>query len=178
MNSPAILQDMSQKLIVVPFDRKWNEKFEAEAPEVRKALRLSHVYHIGSTAIPGIFAKPIIDILGETADLETVEENTPQILELGYEAMGEFGIPGRRYFRKDVDGVRKFHLHVFVTGSDEALRHLRFRDFMRANPQWAQKYSELKQRLAAECEGDIDRYMDGKDPFIKEIDRLAESWSS
>ncbi|NNE66737.1 MAG: GrpB family protein [Pyrinomonadaceae bacterium] len=164
---------MSQRSIVFPHDQKWIEMFKQESERLRTCLPLVHIRHIGSTAIPGIYAKPIIDMLGEADDLRSVEVNTPRLVELGYEAMGEFGIPGRRYFRKDVDGERKFHLHVFETDSEEAKRHLRFRDYLKAHPKQAREYSGLKLKLVRECEGNIDRYMDGKDPFIREIDKLA-----
>ena len=96
---------------------------------------------------------------------------------LGYEAMGEYGIPGRRYFRKDNrEGVRTHHVHAFRAGSEEAGRHLAFRDYMIAHPLEAQRYSELKRRLAEEHPQSPDGYMDGKDGFIKEIDRRAARW--
>lgn len=97
--------------------------------------------------------------------------------QLGYEAMGEFGIPGRRYFRKDdASGIRTHHVHAFQSGSPEIERHLVFRDYMIAHPEAAQAYSLLKQRLAQEYPGDKEAYMDGKDPFIKE--HLAQAIAS
>lgn len=91
--------------------------------------------------------------------------------------MGEFGIPGRRYFRKDnQDGDRTHHLHIFEAGSAEVVRHLTFRDYMIAHPQDAQKYSELKHELAKKHPQNIDGYMDGKDGFIKAMDEKADQW--
>jgi GrpB-like predicted nucleotidyltransferase (UPF0157 family) len=96
---------------------------------------------------------------------------------LGYEAMGEYGIPGRRYFRKsNGEGIRTHHVHAFAAGSAEAERHLAFRDYMIAHPEDARAYSELKRKLAAEHPRNIDGYMDGKDAFIKEMDRRAAEW--
>ena len=95
----------------------------------------------------------------------------------GYEGKGEYGIPGRRYFRKDNrEGVRTHHVHAFEAGSAEAERHLAFRDYMLAHPSEAQRYSELKRRLAEEHPQSMDGYIDGKDGFIKEIDRRAARW--
>jgi GrpB-like predicted nucleotidyltransferase (UPF0157 family) len=88
--------------------------------------------------------------------------------------MGEFGVAGRRYFRKDSsEGTRTHQVHVFETGSDEVRRHLAFRDHMIAHPNDAREYSELKRKLAVEHAENADGYMDGKDGFIKEIDRRA-----
>jgi GrpB-like predicted nucleotidyltransferase (UPF0157 family) len=96
---------------------------------------------------------------------------------LGYEVMGEYGIPGRRYFRKDNrEGIRTHHIHAFEAGSAEVERHLAFRDYMIAHPVDAQRYSELKRKLAEEHPQNMDGYMDGKDGFIKEMDRRAAQW--
>jgi GrpB-like predicted nucleotidyltransferase (UPF0157 family) len=169
---------MSNKAEITHFDPEWTNIYKAESLKVTEALRLRSLHHIGSTAIHGIYAKPIIDMLGEVDDIEKVDALNPRIEKIGYESLGEFGIAGRRYFRKDVDGVRKFHLHVFEKESDEALRHLRFRDFMNAHPEWARKYSDLKRELARVCEGDMDKYIDGKHGFIKNIHRLSLSFYS
>jgi GrpB-like predicted nucleotidyltransferase (UPF0157 family) len=93
---------------------------------------------------------------------------------LGYEAMGEFGIPGRRYFRKnDEEGIRTRQVHIFQSGSPQITRHLAFRDYLIAHPEDARSYSELKRRLAEEHPLNPDAYMGGKDAFIKDIDRRA-----
>lgn len=169
---------MSNKAEITPFDPEWTTTYEVESLKVMEALMLRNIHHIGSTSIPGIYAKPIIDMLGEADDIEKVDSLNSRIEKLGYESLGEFGIAGRRYFRKDVDRVRTFHLHVFEKESDEALRHLRFRDFMNAHPEWAKKYSDLKRKLVRVCEGDMDKYIEGKDGFIKNIDRLSLSFYS
>jgi GrpB-like predicted nucleotidyltransferase (UPF0157 family) len=164
---------------VVPHDPRWRDAFTAEARHVTAALGESAVaiHHVGSTSIPGIHAKPIIDLLVEFRDLAEADARSPAMESLGYQVMGEYGIPGRRYFRKDnPDGVRTHHVHAFQTGSDEVVRHLAFRDYMLAHPADAQAYSELKQKLAREHPRDMDGYMDGKDGFIKEMDRKAAAW--
>lgn len=135
------------------------------------------IHHIGSTAIPGIYAKPIIDMLVEVRNITKVDEQNAEIKSLGYEVMGEYGIPGRRYFRKDSkEGVRTHHIHTFEVGSLQIARHLAFRDYMITHPEDAQRYSELKRDLAEKYPDNIDGYMDGKDSFIKEIDQKAVQW--
>ncbi|HEX8503293.1 MAG TPA: GrpB family protein [Pyrinomonadaceae bacterium] len=168
-----------RKVEVVPHDPRWRDAFEAEAKDIAAALgdNVAAVHHIGSTAIPGIYAKPIIDFLVEVRDIAGVDGRSPAMETLGYEVMGEYGIPGRRYFRKDDrEGVRTHHVHAFETGSAEAGRHLAFRDYMLAHPEEAQRYSELKRRLASEHPQSPDGYMDGKDGFIKEMERRAARW--
>ncbi|HEY7680345.1 MAG TPA: GrpB family protein, partial [Terriglobia bacterium] len=135
------------------------------------------LHHIGSTAIPGIFAKPIIDILLEVDDVKGLDSRTSAMQGLGYEGLGEFGIPGRRYFRKNnSSGIRTHQVHAFQSGSSEIERHLAFRDYIIAHPQEARRYSELKRALAKQHPEDIESYMDGKDPYIKEHEQKALTW--
>ena len=164
---------------VVPHDPQWREAFKIESERVTAALgeNVVTVHHVGSTAIPGIYAKPIIDLLVEVKDIALIDEQSSSMESLGYEAMGEFGIAGRRYFRKDSqEGVRTHHVHIFEFGSEQVERHLAFRDYMIAHPEEAQKYSELKRELAREYPTSIEQYMDGKDGFIRAIDRKAAQW--
>lgn len=133
------------------------------------------IHHIGSTSIPGIYAKPVIDMLVEVKEIDEVDRYSDAMKALGYEVMGEFGIEGRRYFRKDNDdGIRTHQVHTFGAGSPQITRHLAFRDYMIAHPEDARAYSELKRKLAEEHAENAELYMDGKDEFIKEIDRRAE----
>jgi len=152
-----------------------------EAGKIRDALgpALNALHHIGSTAIPGIYAKPIIDMLADVTSLEAVELRLREMQALGYESMGEFGIPGRRYFRKmDASGTRTHQIHAFVQQSPDLARHLAFRDYLRAHPDTAQAYSELKRSLVESCNGDMEAYMDGTDGFIKEAERKALCWTA
>lgn len=96
---------------------------------------------------------------------------------LGSEVLGEYGLPGRRYFRKDSqEGSRTHNIHAFEAGSAEVERHLAFRDYMIAHPGDAQRYSVLKRTLAEAHPQSLDGYMDGKDDFIEEMDRRAARW--
>jgi GrpB-like predicted nucleotidyltransferase (UPF0157 family) len=91
---------------------------------------------------------------------------------LGYEARGEFGLPGRRYFPKG--GLDRTHqVHAYATGDASLARHLAFRDYLRAHPAIAREYGELKQTVARACEGDLERYCDGKDAYVKKIEAQA-----
>jgi len=167
------------KVEVVPHNPQWRDAFEAEAKHVAAALgeNVVAIHHIGSTAIPNIYAKPVVDLLVEVRDITEADGQSSAMESLGYEVMGEYGIPGRRYFRKDnQEGIRTHNIHAFEAGSAEVERHLAFRDYMIAHPVDAQRYSELKRKLAEKHPQSMDGYMDGKDGFIKEIDRKAAQW--
>jgi GrpB-like predicted nucleotidyltransferase (UPF0157 family) len=168
-----------RKVEVVPHDPKWRDAFAIESKSVANALgeNVVTIYHIGSTAIPNIYAKPIIDLLVEVKNITDVDRQSSAMESLGYEVMGEFGIDGRRYFRKDNrEGTRTHQVHTFESGSPQVERHLAFRDYMMAHPEDAQRYSELKRKLAREYPTNIDAYMDGKDGFIQEMDKKAAEW--
>jgi GrpB-like predicted nucleotidyltransferase (UPF0157 family) len=164
---------------VLPHDPEWQNAFAVESKSIAEALgeTVVAIHHIGSTAIPGIYAKPIIDFLVEVSDLRKVDEQHMTMALLGYETMGEYGIPGRRFFRKNNSaGVRTHHIHTFMIGSAPVERHLAFRDYLLAHPETAQQYSHLKRELAKKYPQNIDRYMDGKDELIKAVDQKAAQW--
>lgn len=164
------------RVVVVPYDPAWPQAYALAAAEVRPAMggTLIEIHHIGSTSIPGIHAKPVIDMLAVVTDLNALDARSDQMRSLGYEVMGEFGIAGRRYFRRDDrEGIRTHQIHAFVKDSPHIARHLAFRDFMRAHRSVADEYSELKQQLARAHPDDIEAYMDGKDAFIKFTEATA-----
>lgn len=165
---------------VVDHDPAWMDAFEIESQRIGLALgRVAvRIHHIGSTAIPGLKAKPVIDILLEASSLDALDAGSPMLEALGYEAMGEFGIPGRRYFRlTDARGARTHQLHAFEPGVPNVVRHLALRDYMRAHPGVAEQYGALKKRLANTYPDDMAAYKDGKDAFVKEHERRALGWS-
>lgn len=167
------------KVLVIPHDPNWSAEFTVEAARVQVVLPgvIASVHHIGSTAVPGICAKPIIDILLEVHDHQTLDTRSAVLTDLGYEAMGEFGIPGRRYFRKNaVAGLRTHQIHAFEKGSPHIGRHLAFRDYLIAIPDIARAYSLLKQQLAAAYPDDLEAYITGKDSFIKLHETRAIAW--
>jgi GrpB-like predicted nucleotidyltransferase (UPF0157 family) len=161
--------------LVVPHDPEWAAAFAAEAWALTGAMgeTCTALHHIGSTAIPWILAKPIIDILCEVSSFELLDGATRRIESLGYTAMGAFGIEGRRYFRKDdAERRRTHHLHVFEAGSLHIERHLAFRDYLRSHPEKAREYSALKEALMNSGVP----YQDGKDAFVKAAEAEAINW--
>jgi len=167
-----------RNIVVVPYNPQWPEMFRREAAKIVAIFgpELVDLHHIGSTSVPGLSAKPIIDMMPLVRDINEVDRFNPAMAQLGYEPMGEYGIPGRRYFRKGGDENRSHHLHAFGFDSPEVARHLDFRDYLIAHPTEARQYADLKTRLAEQFPHDIERYMDGKDAFIKTIIQKAQAW--
>lgn len=167
-----------RKVELVPHQTIWSELANQEADVIRSALPglISAIYHIGSTAIPGIKAKPILDLVVVVQDIQQLEENQETFQELGYTAKGERGIPGRRFYSKDTDGIRSHHLHAFQKGHSEVKRHLIFRDYLRAHPEAAQEYEKLKEKLAKRFPHQSGSYTEAKTEFILSIVEIARCW--
>jgi GrpB-like predicted nucleotidyltransferase (UPF0157 family) len=168
-----------RKVEVVPHNPKWRDAFAEEKQHILQAFgdNVVAIHHIGSTAIPSIYAKPIIDLLVEVKAIAKIDRCNLSMVALGYETMGEFGIPSRRFFRKNnAAGVRTHHVHAFEVSNPELEKHLAFRDYMIAHQEDAQQYSELKRELARKYPHDIDSYMDGKDEFIQQMNAKAAKW--
>ncbi|UCC79723.1 MAG: GrpB family protein [Candidatus Zixiibacteriota bacterium] len=162
---------------VVDYDSRWPDLFQMESKAISDALGdlIVRIHHIGGTAVPGLAAKPTIDILLEVEDVNQLDRYNAQMEKLGYTPEGEYGIPGRRYFHKG-NPDRTYHVHAFNAGSDGALRHIAFRDYLIAHPQIAREYGDLKRRCARDCDNDIDKYGDLKNDFIKTHEKRAMQW--
>ncbi len=162
---------------VVDYDPGWPEEFMKEAEAIRGLLsgEVVHVHHIGSTAVPGLKAKPVIDIMLEVRDVDALDAYDREMEGLGYLPRGEYGIPGRRYYIKGLYH-RTHHVHAFREGSDNISRHLAFRDYLIAHPSIAAEYGELKARCAAECNNDSEKYCDCKDAFVRFHEKRALEW--
>lgn len=167
-----------RKVEMVPHNPDWKNQFEVEAEQLRRVFgnQLVTIHHIGSTSIPGIYAKPIIDMLPIVQNIQRMAAFDPTMLALGYESLGEFGLPGRRYYRKGGHDHRSHHVHVYEAHNPEVDRHLAFRDYLIAYPTDAKHYSQLKRELAHQHPHDIYAYMDGKNGWIKAIEAKALSW--
>jgi GrpB-like predicted nucleotidyltransferase (UPF0157 family) len=159
---------------VVDYDPSWPALFDAECGLLRLTLGevAISIHHIGSTAVPGLAAKPIIDILLEVAELSALDAISEQMVRIGYTPKGEFGIPGRRYFPKGGEN-RTHQIHAFASGDVGLFRHLAFRDYLRAHPEVALEYARLKKSIARSCGNDLSRYCDGKDGYVKALEAKA-----
>ncbi|BEV37135.1 bifunctional GNAT family N-acetyltransferase/GrpB family protein [Bacillus stercoris] len=166
-----------RKVEVVPYNEKWTKGFDEEKERLKRVFgpEMIAVHHIGSTSIPNMAAKPIIDMLIEVRSIEAVSQFDEQMKAIGYMPKGENGIAGRRYFQKG-GNKRTHHVHLYEQGNPAIERHLLFRDYLRAHPSIAKEYAVLKKRLAAQHPDSIKQYMQGKDEWIKTAEENAKRW--
>lgn len=162
---------LTQRIEVVPYNPAWPQLFEEEAEKIKKALgnNCVAVHHIGSTAVPGLPAKPVIDMIPVVLDILKVDQATQNMQLLGYEAKGEFGMLFRRFFVKNLKS-QSYHVHVFEQDNSEVERHVNFRDWMRTHKDDLTAYAALKQELALKYANDRKAYSFGKEAFIVGID--------
>lgn len=177
----SMTKDMSeppQRVIEVAAPNPaWPRQYDVEAQLLRLVFgsELVAVHHVGSTAISGIYAKPIIDTMLVVCDIEAVASFNPVLESLGYKAWGENGIAGRRYFTRGTT-LRTHQIHAYQVGNPEIRRHLAFRDYLRAHPDKALVYSDHKRAVARQYPYDIYAYMDGKDALVKQLLAEALAW--
>ncbi|MGK9044615.1 GrpB family protein [Mammaliicoccus vitulinus] len=168
-----------ERLQVVPYDSIWQHLFLEEKKHLQSLLKEHsiNIEHIGSTAIPGLSAKPIIDILIVVKDSKAIDAFTQELSALGYESKGERGVIGNRYFKKyDNYGEVSHHLHIYDEDSPHILRLISFRDYLRTFNGERERYSRLKHDLVVDYPGDSNEYYKGKDSMIKEFEKKAEKW--
>jgi GrpB-like predicted nucleotidyltransferase (UPF0157 family) len=164
---------MTAPITVEDYDPLWPEKFETLRSRIAQVLHglATAIEHVGSTAVSGLAAKPIIDIdilLGADADFPLVRE---RLGSLGYEHRGDLGVAGREAFRTP-PGQIAHHLYSCPAGSPEYGRHIAFRDYLRSHPDDASAYAALKRKLAEDA-GDREAYTQGKTEFVSQILRRA-----
>jgi len=173
-----MLAIMSRIVELHPHNPNWAATYQTEAAKLKpifgKLLLLTE--HIGSTAIPGIKAKPIIDIMIAVSNLACVADFIPEMELLGYEHRGEAGIPGRQYFRREADSIGGYHVHIYQLGHAAITQALNFSEYLRTHPDRAQAYSHLKEGLAKKFRNDRAMYTESKTDFIEETNRLAAAW--
>ena len=172
---------MSQgrKIEVVDYRDAWPALFAEEAEQIKAVLgdEAVRLHHVGSTSVPGLRAKPILDILVEVRDIERIDAYNGAMAKLGYLGNGENGIPERRYFQKGGDD-RTHHVHMFEQGHPEAMRHLLFRDYLRAHPEAVQQYGDIKTEGARLYTWDINGYMAHKHDLIRHLLDKAAAWDA
>ena len=162
---------------LVPPDPEWAGRAETQTTRLKGALGgvLVTVHHIGSTAIPGIAAKPIIDLIPEVTDLRGLDARRPAVEALGYRWWGEYGIAGRRYcvLNDPETGGRLVQLHCFASGSPDIARHLAFRDHLRRHPQIARAYEAEKRRARDLHPNNSHAYTEEKAAWIRAMEAEA-----
>jgi GrpB-like predicted nucleotidyltransferase (UPF0157 family) len=167
---------------LAPHSPEWAGAATREAARLAATLgdNLIEIHHIGSTAIASIRAKPVLDLLPIVRRQEDLDLAEPQLHALGYEWKGAFGIPGRRFCILDdpTTGRRLVHLHFFKMGSPHIVRHLAFRDYLRAHDDVARAYEAEKLRCAALHPDDSLAYSAAKDAWIKPVESDAIAWAA
>jgi GrpB-like predicted nucleotidyltransferase (UPF0157 family) len=169
---------MVRKVEVVPYDSIWPALFQKEVDRISNDIgnAIDYYYHMGSTAVPGLAAKPTIDILAVADSLQNLDSKKDVMSELGYQVKGEHGIPGRRYYQKLSGEVHLYHIHAFEKEHPEITRYLNFRDFLQTNLLIREAYQQLKQKLAQKFMYDATSYTAGKSEFIRQVDKQAAEW--
>jgi GrpB-like predicted nucleotidyltransferase (UPF0157 family) len=175
---------MARVIEVVDYDPLWIAAFEKEAAILSAIFgeRVVGVHHIGSTSVPGLDAKPIIDILVVLDNTDDINSFDRAMKDVGYRVRGECldapvpGTPGRFYYSKETNGIRSHHVHVCAKGHGDIFDKLAFRDYLRAHSSKAAAYGELKRRIAAQYRFDNIGYMQAKDGFVKSTLLEARRW--
>ena len=170
---------MSEEVFLVPYDPEWPELYESERVRILAEIgdTITAIEHVGSTAVPGISAKPIIDVMVGVDDIADAELCIAPLQSLGFVYRPELEdvIPERRFFELYRDDVRMCHVHVVEIGPGFWEDHLLFRDYLRSNPDVAAEYEALKQRLANEHRHDRYTYSDSKTGFIRRVEARARA---
>jgi GrpB-like predicted nucleotidyltransferase (UPF0157 family) len=165
-------------VVLADYDPRWPQA-AAKLAEPLRSLGpwIVDVHHIGSTAVPGLAAKPIIDLMPLVSDLAELDRRQALVAALGYDWHGAFGMPGRRYCTlSDSAGLRIAQLHFFEALSPHATRHIALRDYLRAQPDAAQAYETQKRRAQRRHPDDSHAYSEEKGAWVAEAEAKALAW--
>jgi len=165
-------------VILAPYNPDWPQMAAGHAERLRVlGSTLVIVHHIGSTSVPGLAAKPVIDLMPLVTALADLDRQRGHVEALDYEWHGEYGIAGRRYCTlSDEDGIRAVQLHFFEKNSPQAERHIAFRDYLRAHPDMAAAYENEKRRARDLHPNDSHAYTDEKSAWIRKTEAAALIW--
>ena len=157
-------------ITVADYDSTWPDTFEKLRDRLWPAIRqhAERVEHVGSTSVPGLAAKPVIDMTIVVADVARMAAVTEGLATVGYVHRGDLGIPGREAFFAPSD-LPAHHLYACTEGNLGLRNHVAVRDYLREHPERAKAYGELKKQLAVAFPDDIDGYVDGKTAFLIDI---------
>lgn len=174
MNGPSPCGTDMRTIVVVDYDPSWPEAFERVHSSVWPVVGdvAVGVEHVGSTAVPGLAAKPIIDVSVVVRAASDVPAAIERLATLGYVHRGNLGVEGREAFESP-DGLPAHHLYLCPRDSPGLANHLAVRDHLRTHPDTAREYAELKKQLAERFPHDIDGYADGKTDFLLRLLRAV-----
>jgi GrpB-like predicted nucleotidyltransferase (UPF0157 family) len=175
---PSLEDRFDPAVRIVDYDPAWPELAAAEMARIEAALGevAVRIDHVGSTAVPEMAAKPIVDLQVSVANVESTDRYAPALEAIGYLFAPDPDSPDFHFFGKPAERPRTFHLHVCAAGSEHECRHLALRDFLRANPEEATRYAERKRELVALRPGDRLAYIAGKADYVAALERRALDW--
>ncbi|MBN2362691.1 GrpB family protein [candidate division WOR-3 bacterium] len=162
-------------MIIQKYDKKWPYQFEQIRIEIQEYVKSNHrMYHVGSTSIPGMYAKPVIDIDMEIDDVQSFDAVKRELEMIGYNHNGDQGIEGREAFKRKggacneiLDSIRH-HLYVCVKGARELTRHILFRDYLIKHVEYVEKYNLIKMQILKNfCDDNLEKYVDVKENEYK-----------
>ncbi|MGE6486848.1 GrpB family protein [Paenisporosarcina sp. NPDC076898] len=164
------------KVRLTSFSEEWALMYQKEVHILSGLFgdEIIRFEHFGSTSVHGLKAKPVIDMMGIVKDIHKIDLFNEKMDSLGYDVAGEYGIEGRRFFRKGGEN-RTHHIHIYQHDNPQIARHLIFRDYLRAHPLEATKYSRFKEELAKQYENSRE-YSAAKNMFVKEMEQNALKW--
>jgi GrpB-like predicted nucleotidyltransferase (UPF0157 family) len=177
---PSLDDRFDPAVRIVEHDAAWAVRAHEELLRLAEALGAVAVRleHVGSTAVPGLAAKPVIDLQLSVASLEPAAGYAEPLERLGYLFVPDPESPDYRFFAKPAARPRSHHLHVCEAGSRHELRHLAVRDFLRAHEDEAARYAAFKRDLAARVPEDRLAYIEGKGPYMGDLEERAMRWAA
>jgi GrpB-like predicted nucleotidyltransferase (UPF0157 family) len=176
---PSLDERFDLAIRIVDYDEGWPRRARSEIRRIEAALGPVAVRceHIGSTSVPGLAAKPIVDLLVSVGSLEPRDAYVEPLEELGYLFVPDPDSPDRHFFARPPERPRTHHVHVCRAGGLEELRHLAFRDYLRAHPEEAAAYEAVKREVAARHRHDRLAYIAGKEAHVRALEERALIWS-
>jgi GrpB-like predicted nucleotidyltransferase (UPF0157 family) len=176
---PSLDERFDPAVRIVEYDPGWPGMAEAEIARIAAAMgeAVVRIAHVGSTAVPGLAAKPIVDLQLSVADVDARSLYVEPLEGLGYLFAPDPASPDFHFFGLPAARPRTHHLHVCAAGSEDERRHLAVRDYLRAHPEEVVAYAELKRRLVASTPGDRLAYIEGKEEYVAELERRALAWA-
>jgi GrpB-like predicted nucleotidyltransferase (UPF0157 family) len=176
---PSLDDRFDPAVRIVDYDSVWPVMAEQELRRIKEAVGdvAVRLEHVGSTAVPGLAAKPIIDLQLSVAAIEPRERYVAPLERLGYLFAPAPESPDYHFFAKPPERPRTHHLHVCETRSDHEFRHVAVRDFLRRHPDEAARYAAVKREVVAHHPQDRLAYIDGKDAYVTALERRAVTWA-
>lgn len=176
---PSLDDSFDPAVRIVDYDLEWPVAAAAELLRIRERLGAvaARLEHVGSTAVPGLAAKPILDLQVSVPDVARQDAYVEPLMALGYLFAPDPASPDFHFFGKPPERPRSHHLHVCGVGSEHEFRHLAVRDFLRSHADEAASYAALKREVVARAPADRLAYIEGKDAYVAALEERALAWA-